>query len=685
MFVRHVLAVALGVFTVGAEAAPADVPTQGPLQSLPYTPSLDVSAMDTRAQACDNFYQYACGGWQKHNPIPSDQASWSVYGKVYAENQRFLWGILAGLSQKTTGLTADQQKLGDYFSACMNEAAVQKAGLTPINGDLARIASLKDKAALPGLIAALQERTLDRGFLFAFGSAQSLSDATQVIADVDRGGLGLPDRDYYFRDDAKSKKLRAQYVAHVQAMFGLLGDAPAVAKQHAATVMKIETALAKTQLTPVERRDPHSLDHPVDLEGLQALTPHFDWSAYLKTLGTQPATFNVEEPAYLTAMDAELATLSLADWQTYLRWHVAHANADVLPKPFVTANFDFYRKTLRGVPEQQPRWKRCVTMTDEQLGDALGREFVARTFSAKTKADVQRMTEQIEAAMKSEIETLDWMSDATKKKALEKLAAIVNKIGYPDHWRDYSTLTIARDDFAGNVARGNVYEARRDLAKIGKPVDRSEWGMTPPTVNAYYDPQKNDINFPAGVLQPPLYDPKMDAAPNYGNTGGTIGHELTHAFDDEGRQFDAQGNLKDWWTPADAKAFEKQASCVVDQYAQYTVVDDIKINSKLTEGEDLADLGGLVLAWIAWKTETEGQKLQPVAGLTPEQRFFIGNAQWACANERPEQLRAGALTDPHSPPEYRVNGLVVNMPQFKEAFHCKDGDKMVKEQQCRVW
>jgi endothelin-converting enzyme/putative endopeptidase len=351
----------------------------------------------------------------------------------------------------------------------------------------------------------------------------------------------------------------------------------------------------------------------------------------------------------------------------------------------VSENFEFFSKTLRGVPQLRPRWKRCVTLVDSQLGEALGQEFVARAFSPKLKDDTNRMTKRIEQAMRDDISSLTWMSDATKKRALEKLDTIVNKIGYPDKWRDYSSVEVKRGDFFGNVERATRFEQKRDLAKIGKPLDRGEWLMTPPTVNAYYNAQMNDINFPAGVLQPPLYDPKMDDAPNYGNTGGTIGHELTHGFDDQGRQFDAQGNLKDWWTPDDGKAFEERAACISDQYAQYVIVDDIKINSKLTLGEDVADVGGLVLAWMAWKAETVDKKLEDRDGMTPEQRFFVGYAQWACENDRPENLRVKALTDPHSPGKYRVNGLVVNMPEFEKAFSCKAGSPMAAVKRCRVW
>jgi endothelin-converting enzyme/putative endopeptidase len=469
-------------------------------------------------------------------------------------------------------------------------------------------------------------------------------------------------------------------------MLQLIGDAPDLAKKEAQTIMQIETALAKASLTRVEQRDPHNLFHKMDLKQLKALTPSFDWDAYLKTSGVGSVnTFNVTEPRFYQEVEKELQAASLADLKTYLRWHLVSANSPYLSSRFVQEHFDFYSHTLRGVEQLPPRWKRCVRLTDAQLGEALGQEFVRRTFSEETKEHVLRMTQQIEQAMQEDIEQLTWMGPETKKQALEKLHAVVNKIGYPDKWRDYSTVEVRKGDFLGNVERATVFESKRQLAKIGKPLDRGEWGMTPPTVNAYYNPQMNDINFPAGVLQPPLYDPKMDDAPNYGNTGGTIGHELTHGFDDQGRQFDAKGNLRDWWTKEDSEQFEKRAQCIVDQYAQYTIVDDIKINSKLTEGEDVADLGGLILAWMAWKMQTKGQQLENRDGFTPEQRFFIGYAQWACENQRPENLRANAITNEHSPGKYRVNGLVVNMPEFQQAFSCKAGQPMVKENRCRVW
>ncbi|HYX53587.1 MAG TPA: M13 family metallopeptidase [Candidatus Limnocylindrales bacterium] len=655
-----------------------------PLTSLPYTPSLDVQSMDKSADPCVDFYQYSCGGWMKNNPIPPDQAAWSVYAKVHQDNQRFLWGVLDDLAGKTTGRTPAQQKIGDYFSACMNEPAIEKAGAAPLKASLAQIAALKSKKDLAALLAG-EHLQGENGF-FGFGSDQDFANSNDVIAFAVAGGLGLPDRDYYTKTDAKSVELRRKYVAHVEKMLRLVGDSPAAAKAEAQTVLRIETALARASLTRVEQRDPHNLFHKMDRKQLQALTPLFDWNAYLSASGVDSVDkFNVTEPKFYQELNRQLQANTLADIKTYLRWHVARSNAPFLSSKFVNENFDFYRRTLRGVQQLPPRWKRCVGLVDEQLGEALGQEFVNRAFSEDMKKRTMEMTRQIEQAMQEDLEQLTWMGPETKKQALEKLHSVVNKVGYPDKWRDYSAVAINRDDFLGNVHRAAQFEEHRQLNKIGKPLDRGEWGMTPPTVNAYYNAQMNDINFPAGVLEPPLYDIKLDDAPNYGNTGATIGHELTHGFDDEGRQFDAKGNLRDWWTKQDAEQFEKRANCVVDQYAKYVIVDDIKINSKLTEGEDVADLGGTILAWIAWKAADKGQKLEDRDGLTPDQRFFVGFAQWACENNRPENLRVSAITNPHSPGKYRINGVVINMPEFQQAFQCKAGQPMVREDRCRVW
>jgi endothelin-converting enzyme/putative endopeptidase len=670
------------VFALAAHAHAED----RPITSLPYTPGLDPNAMDTSADACADFYQYACGGWMKNNPIPADQPRWDVYAKLAQDNQRFLWGILEDLANRKAGRNAAQQKIGDYFAACMDEAAVERRGMQPLKPPLDRIARMRNTRELPAILAQLQLDSGSNGFLFGFGSAQDYADSTQVIAFATAGGLGLPDRDYYLKDDERSRDIRAKYVAHVARMFALLGDSEDDARAHAATVLDLETALARASLSRVDRRDPYKLFHKFNRQALRAMMPAFDWNAYLQSLGlARLQVFNVTEPAFFEQVNRELRGRGLDEIKTYLRWHLAHDMAPVLSPAFVNENFEFFSKTLRGVPELAPRWKRCVRLVDGQLGEALGQEFVRRAFGPDLKAKTLTMTRQIEDSMAQDIRALDWMSDATKGQALAKLHSIVNKIGYPDKWRDYSSVAIRRDDFFGNTRRAQLFESRRDLNKIGKPLDRGEWEMTPPTVNAYYNPQMNDINFPAGVLQPPLYDAKMDDAPNYGNTGGTIGHELTHGFDDEGRHFDAKGNLKDWWTKEDAKAFEERAQCIVDQYSAYTIIDDIKINGKLTNGEDIADLGGLILAWAAWKAQTAGQALDARDGLSPDQRFFVGYAQWACENDRPENQRVNAITNPHSPGKYRVNGLISNMPEFAKAFSCKPDAPMVGQKPCRVW
>jgi endothelin-converting enzyme/putative endopeptidase len=653
--------------------------------TMAYTPSLDVTAMDRSVDPCVDFYTYSCGGWQKSNPIPPDQTSWSVYGKLYEDNLAYLRAILeqAAAAKNRDAVT---QKIGDYYAACMDETRVEKRGAKPIWPALVEIQGLQNLREMAPLIARLH--LAGETMLFGSGSQQDPDNSDAMIVGLNQGGLGLPDRDYYTKDDAKSKEIRQRYLQHVQKMFELIGDSPNTAKQEADNVMRVETAMAKASLTRVERRDPYKVTHKMKVAELDRIAPNFDWAAYFSA-SQVPAfeVLNVESPEFFKDLSAELASVSLADWKIYLRFHVANSNAPYLSSAFVNENFDFYRKYLRGAKELQPRWKRCVEYVDDQLGEALGQEYVRKTFPPELKAATLQMTLQIEDAMAMRIQQLDWMSPATKQQALTKLHAIRNKIGYPDKWRDYSSVTIARDDFYGNAERAEEFENHREFNKVGKPTDRSEWEMTPPTVNAYYSGQMNDINFPAGVLQPPLYDAKLDDAPNYGNTGSTIGHELTHGFDDEGRQYDAKGNLKDWWTTEDAAQFVKHADCVVDQYAKYTVVDDIHINSKLTEGEDVADLGGTVLAYIAWKSADKNMQLGNRDGLTPDQRFFVGFAQWACENDRPEDLRERAIIDPHSPAKYRVNGVVVNVPEFGPAFSCKPGSPMVKpaDKVCKVW
>ncbi len=676
-----------------AKSQASSAPGESPITALPYSPSLDPSSMDRSVDPCADLYTYACGGWMKKNPIPPDQPSWAVYGKLYEDNQRFLWGILQDLSQRTTGRTPDQQKIGDYFAACMDTSAVEKLGLAPLQPRLQRIAALKSKSEIPAYLGGehLLTHTYEygrgpMGALFRFTSDQDLGNSDQVIAYALAGGLGLPDRDYYTKTDNKSQELRNQYLAHLDKMLQLAGEPAAMARHDAATVLLLETELAKASLTRVEQRDPYKLYHRLTRQQLQALTPNFNWSAYLQAVGhPQLSQFNVTEPAFYQEVDRILAQTPLSDLKTYFRWHLLHQNAPYLSSAFVQEDFNFYSRTLRGVQQMPARWKRCVRFVNRDLTDPLGKEFVARTFTPEMKQRTLVMTRRIEQAMEEEIQGLTWMGPQTKQQAVLKLHSIVNKIGYPDKWRDYSSVSVARADFLGNVQHATVFESRRELDKIGKPPDRAEWMMPAPTVDAYYNPQMNDINFPAGVLQPPLYDPKMDEAPNYGDTGSTIGHELTHGFDDEGSKFDARGNLRNWWSKQDEAEFNRRTSCVADQYAKYTVVDNIKINSRLTLGEDVADLGGTILAYEAWQAATKGQKLEDRDGLTPEQRYFVGFAQWDCSNERPENLRLRAMTDEHSPAQYRINGVVVNMPQFQQAFHCKANTPLVRKDRCVVW
>ncbi len=661
--------------------------------SRSYTPGLDISSMDRSADPCVDFYAYACGGWQKNNPIPPDQSSWSVIGKLQEDNRELLRTILEKAAAPDDSRGPAQQKIGDFYASCMEEQKIEDANVNVLKPDFARIDTVGLRESLPidlaRYLAHVHPEDIGIYFgqapLFRFGSTQDAKNSAEVIAEVDQGGLGLPDRDYYLKDDAKSQELRRKYVNHVQRMLQLSGETFPTASSGAQSILRIETTLAKGSMTRVQRRDPTSTYHRMKKEELQALSPAFPWDEYLNALGVKIDTVNVTSPEFVRTMNEVVTRESLIAWKEYLRWHLLHAQARWLPKAFVEEDFNFYSRTLSGTQELPPRWKRCVRYTDRALGEALGQAYVEVAFSPAAKQRSSRMVQQIEQAMARDIQQISWMSQPTKQQALAKLRAVVNKIGYPDKWRDYSALKIIRGDATGNGERANAFEFMRQLGKIGKPVDRTEWYITPPTVNAYYDAQNNSINFPAGILQPPLFDPKLDDAPNYGDTGGTIGHELTHGFDDEGRQFDAAGNLRDWWRAQDAKEFERRAQCISDQYAQYTVVDDIKINSKLTLGEDVADLGGLILAYMAWREETRSHRPTGKDGLTPEQRFFVGYAQSWCSNQRPEMMRMRAVTDPHSPPKYRTNGVVRNMPEFQKAFGCKNGQPMAPADRCRVW
>jgi endothelin-converting enzyme/putative endopeptidase len=643
----------------------------------------DVKAIDKTADPCVDFYQYACGNWLKANPIPADQARWGRFNELDERNKQALREILEEAAKPDPGRDSVTRQIGDYFAACMDEKGIDARGLAPLQQELERIRKLSDKSQLAAQIAHMHR--IGVSSLFEFGSGQDFKDSTAVVAQLDQGGLGMPDRDYYLKTDPKSVELREKYLAHVQRMFELAGYTAETAKANAATVMRLETELAKGSLDRVSRRDPEKIYHPMKRADVVALNPTFQWETYFA--GTRSPNFQnivLSSPEYFKAVDRQIKDASLEDWKIYLEWHLLHSEATLLPTPFLRENFDFYGRTLTGATEMRPRWKRCVEFTDNQLGEALGKKYVEKTFGATGKERTLKMVHALETALAEDIEKLPWMTPATKKEALVKLQAITNKIGYPDKWRDYSSVEIKRDDAVGNSFRADQFEFQRQLDKIGKPVDRLEWGMTPPTVNAYYDPQMNNINFPAGILQPPFFDNAMDDAVNFGGIGMVIGHELTHGFDDEGRQFDPKGNLMDWWTPADAKEFQQRAACVDDEYSSFTVAPGVHVNGKLTLGENTADNGGVRVALMAL-LNTIGKDGKKVDGFTPQQRFFLAFGQVWCSNDREESLRLQVATDPHAPPRFRVNGVVQNMPEFREAFSCKAGQPMVKANVCRVW
>jgi len=644
-----------------------------------------VSALDKTADPCVDFYQFACGGWLKSNPIPADQSIWSRFGELAERNRQELRGILESAA-KAQNRDENEQKIGDYYSSCMDEAAIEKKGVAVLKPAFDRINALRDKSTLPDLLAYLHGQGINA--LFGFGSGADFKNAKQVIGQADQGGLSLPDRDYYVKDDPKSVELRKQYVEHVANMFKLLGDAPEKAAAEANAVMNVETALAKGSGDRVERREPERIYHKMPVTEWQSLTPSFSFTKYLTGVGA-PAldSLNVVEPNFFKALDSELKSVSVDDLKTYLRWHLMRSQTNSLPKAFQDENFNFYGKTLRGAKEMQARWKRCVAAADNDLGEALGRVFVEKYYPPEAKARTLKMVNELEAALHQDITELPWMSEVTKKQALVKLAAIQNKIGYPAKWRDYTALKIERGDALGNSLRANAFEVHRQLAKIGKPLDKQEWQMTPPTVNAYYDPTENDINFPAGILQPPFYYFKADDALNFGGMGAVIGHELTHGFDDQGALFDPEGNLKNWWTPEDEKAFKERTQCIVDEYDQFVAVDDVHVRGKLTLGENTADNGGLRIAYMALMKSLadSGKPQEKIDGFTPEQRLFIGWGQIWCQNQTDQTARLLALNNEHSPGKYRANGVVQNMPEFQKAWGCKTGQPMVRANACHVW
>ena len=643
---------------------------------------LDLAALDKAANPCDNFYQFACGGWMAKHPIPSDRARYSRFDELQDRNNEILKSILEEAAKPGSG--AESRKIGDYYASCMDEGAIEAKGAAPLKADLARVDAIADKNAIPAVVGHFQ--TIGTFQFFGFGSAPDFKDATQYMVILAQGGLGLPDRDYYLRTDAASVKLRDQYEQHVAKMLTLAGDPPAKAGESAKAVMKIETALAQKALDRVAQRNPTNLYHKMTRDEVKKMMPNFNMSQFFERAEAPPGdSANVSEPEFFKAVDQVIGSTPLPELKEYMRWHVVHANAAMLPKKFVDENFDFYGKTLTGAKELRPRWKRCVEATNGDLGESLGKAYVDRTFGAEGKERTQQMVQAIEASLATDIKQITWMSDETKKAAEAKLRSVANKVGYPERWRDYSALRIVRGDAYGNSQRGNTFEYRRQLAKIGKPVDKTEWGMTPPTVNAYYNPFENNINFPAGILQPPFFNKNADEAVNFGAAGAVVGHELTHGFDDQGRRFDAEGNVRDWWTPADGKAFEERAACVDKQYGGYTAVEDVKLNGKLTLGENTADNGGLRLGWMALMELLKTKQLGEADGFTPEQRFFIGWGQMWCENSTPEASRLQAQTNPHSPGRYRTIGVVSNMPEFAKAFSCPATAKMISEPVCRVW
>jgi putative endopeptidase len=663
---------------------------QSPVAPGPELRVFDPSLIDKSIDPCDNFYRYSCNGWFKRNPLPPDQVAYGRFTELYELNRLHLKQILeqAAATAPSIPRPANEQKIGDEYASCMDTATINKLGITPLQPELDRIAALKTTVQLPALLGHLH--SIGVGAFFGVGANQDFADSNSMISFYGAGGLGLPERDYYTRTDDKSVEQRQQYVTHVRKIFMLAGEPEAKASKDADAVMGIETRLAKASLTVTEQRDPQNLNHPTDVASFSKELTNFSLAEYVAAAHAPAAgKANDTEPRFFAEFNTLVADTPIAEIRTYLRWHLLHAYAGTsLPESFEQETWNFYYHTLNGAQEQQVRWKRCTGRVDGELGEALGQVFVARYFPPAAKQHALNMTLAIEQAMSKDIDSLDWMSPETKVKAKDKLHAVMNKIGYPDKWRDYSALQIIPGDALGNQMRANQFEVARDLAKIGKPVDKGEWDMTPPTVDAYYSPQQNNVNFPAGYFQPPFFSDKEDDAANYGDMGSTVGHELTHGFDDEGRQFDRDGNLKNWWTKDDEDKFTTRADCMVKQYDAIEAVPGVHLNGKLTLGENLADLGGLWLAWIAWLDKAEAAHIDMTAstdGYTPDQRFWIAYAQQWCTQTRPEQLRTQAQTDPHAPDEYRTNTVLTDLPEFAKSFSCKKTAKMMAPEPCRVW
>jgi putative endopeptidase len=674
--VARILAASFAVFVAAAGGADEKAASE--------VHGINPANMDPSVAACQDFNLYGNGGWIKANAVPPDQSEWDSFTILDLQNRENLRKVLENVSKASNAPGSDDQKIGDFYFTCMDEAAVEAQGATPLKKQFDAIAKIETRADLPAEIARLQLHNVNA--VFGFGSDQDRRNASEVIAGAYQGGLGLPDRDYYTKTDDESKKIRDQYLAHVTRMFTLLGDTPAKAAENAKTVLAFETRLAEASMTRVELRDPEKTYHRMSVAEASTLTPNFSWTVYLKEIGAPAITaINVGQPKYFEAVDKEIAATPLSIWKTYLRWQLIHSAAPSLSKKFVDADFDFYGKTLQGTPENEVRWKRCVSATDQALGFALGKAYVREYFPPEAKARADVMVKNLIAALRADLTTLPWMGEETRKAALAKLDAFDPKIGYPDKWRDYTALTIDRGPYVLNVQRATDFENRRDLAKIGKPVDRTEWGMSPPTVNAYYNPQKNEIVFPAGILQPPFFDAKADDAVNYGAMGSVIGHEMTHGFDDQGRKFDAQGNMREWWTPEDLKNYEARSKCIEDQYDSY-VYEGQHTTGKLVLGEATADLGGLAIAHRAYQMSRQGKPpVAPIDGLTDEQRLYLAWARVWAANVRPEFAKLMMNTNPHPLDQFRVIGPPSTLPEFAKAFGCKPGDPMVRKDQCQIW